>query len=105
MTLKRVFSLTTTILLSLTFFACGRIPNGPMGNRGYMMGYGYGGGFIWLVILVLSCIAIFFLFRIYRSKGSSGTINDTPLEVLKTRYAKGEIKQEEFEQKKKDLES
>jgi hypothetical protein len=45
MVLKRIFSILI-ILPQLTFFACAQGPNGPMGNWGHMMGYGYGGGFI-----------------------------------------------------------
>ena len=30
--------------------------------------------------------------------------NETPIDILKIRYAKGEISKEEFEEKKKDLE-
>jgi len=27
----------------LSISACAQVPNGPMGNGGHMMGYGYGG--------------------------------------------------------------
>ena len=49
MMLKRIFSILI-ILFPLTFFSCAQGPNNPMGNWGPMMGYGYGGGFMWLII-------------------------------------------------------
>jgi len=102
---KRIFSILI-ILSLLTFFACAQGPyNGPMGNWGHMMNYGYGGGFMWLIVLVLVGIVIYFLFQISKSKGSDGSIIETPLDILKKRYAKGEIDKEEFDRKKKDLES
>jgi putative membrane protein len=61
-----------------------------------------------LLFLVIAVIAAL----IYYSKGSRnflGTLGKdnssetSPLDILKKRYARGEIDKEEFEQKKKDL--
>jgi putative membrane protein len=104
MVLKRIFS-KLIILPPLTFFACEQGPNSPMGNWGHMMTYGYGGGFMWIIVLVLVGVVIYFLFQVSKSKGFDGSIIETPLDILKKRYAKGEIDKEEFERKKKDLES
>ncbi len=45
------------------------------------------------------------LVRGVSSPGNTGSSDhaDSPMEVLKKRYAQGEINKEEFEQKKKDL--
>ena len=104
MVLKRIFSILIMILI-LAFFACAQGPNSPMGNWGHMMGYGYGGGFMWLIVLVLVGAGIYFLLQVSKSKGSDSPIIETPLDILKKRYAKGEIDKEEFDRKKKDLES
>jgi putative membrane protein len=101
---RRVFSILI-ILSTLTFFACAQGPNSPMGNWGHMLGYGYGGIFMWLIVLVLVGVVIYYLLQISRSKGSDGSIIETPLDILKKRYAKGEIDKEEFDRKKKDLEA
>jgi putative membrane protein len=102
---KRIFSIVITMLWGLTFFACERGPGGPMGNDGHMMDYGNGGGFMWLIILALAGVAIYFLFQASKSKGSGGSVVDTPLDILKKRYAKGEIDKEEFDRRKKNLQS
>ena len=104
MMLKRIFSILI-IFLTLTFFACAQGPNSPMGNWGHMMGYGYGGGFMWLIFLLLVGVVIYFLLQTSKPKGSDGSIMETPLDILKKRYAKGEIDKGEFDQMKKDLES
>ncbi len=56
------------------------------------------GGFWILVLLLIVCFVTRFL-------QSSASRRETPLEILKRRYAQGEIAKEEFEQKKKELES
>ena len=104
MVLKRIFSILIIISI-FAFLACAPGFNGPGGNWGHMMGYGYGGGFMWLIVLVLVGVVIYFLFQVSKSKGSGGAIIETPLDILKKRYAKGEIDTEEFNRKKKDLES
>lgn len=97
------------ILLSfLPILVAGCCPYGPMrewGN-GYMMnyGYGYGGMFMWLIFLIVLGIAIYFIIQTFKSKNVVGSEQETPLNILKKRYAKGEINKEEFDRMKKDLE-
>jgi putative membrane protein len=75
-----------------------------------MMGsewWGFGGIFM-IVFWGLSIIALIFLIRWLAGQGrpraEQGTGRDPALEILRQRYAKGEIDKEEFE-KKKDLTS
>jgi len=100
---KKIFYILT-VPLQLTFFSCTQGPNNPMGNWGHMMGYGYGGGFMWLIILALVGVAVYFLLQVSKSKGSNRQIIEKPLDILKMRYAKGEIDKEEFDRKKKNIE-
>ena len=105
MALKRIFS-KLIILPLLTLIACAPGPyNSSMGSWGHMMGYGYGGGFMWLIVLVLVGVVIYFLLQSSKSKDSAVSTTETPLDILKKRYAKGEIDKEEFDRKKEDLES
>ncbi len=64
----------------------------------------FGGG--WMIIFWIGLIVgAFFLVKylVDQNRSSSTGKESTPLEILKRRYASGEITQEEFEQKKKDL--
>ncbi len=73
-----------------------------MGNG--MMGFGYGGimgieGWIFpLVFLILVGVGIYFLIKNQRND-----LEQSPLEIAKERYAKGEISEEEFGKIKKNL--
>jgi len=64
-----------------------------------MMGPWMGVGFMWIIFLAVLVIAVYLIVRSTRQ----GQPGETPLDILKMRYAKGEITKEEFEQKKKDL--
>ena len=94
-----------SILLTLSFSSCAHGIDSPMSNLGHMMGYGWGGGFMRFMVVVIAGIAIYFTLQVMESKGSDGSIIETPLDILKKRYVKGDIDKEEFERKKKDLES
>jgi len=59
----------------------------------------------WLVVLGLIAWAVVTVVKnSQRRIEQTGTL-DNPIEILKRRYARGEITREEFEQMKKDLES
>jgi putative membrane protein len=76
-----------------------------------MMGWGYGMGG-WGIIITIAfwvalAVGIIFLIRWLLVSTNIGThrakSEDSALEILKRRYARGEINKEEFLQKKKDL--
>lgn len=72
-----------------------------------MMGYGgYGGMFMWLILIALIGVIVYFVLERDRKTGTAlGPASDTPLEILKKRYARGEITKEEFDRMKNELDS
>ena len=79
---------------------------------GGMMGWGgfggYGMGFVgWIFMLLFWGLIIVGLVLVVRwlwDHGRPGTGGaDSPLEILKRRYARGEISKEEFDRMKQDL--
>ncbi len=73
---------------------------------GMMGGYGYGmGSGMWifgLIFWILILIGLVLLIK-YLWEGSGARKEESALEILKKKYAKGEISKEEFEEKKKDM--
>ena len=74
------------------------------------MGYGMMGGFgllfmiiFWILVVVLIVLLIRRLLSSSPTRISGPFQEDSALEILKKRYARGEIDKEEFEAKKKDL--
>ncbi|MFA6170394.1 MAG: SHOCT domain-containing protein [Candidatus Margulisiibacteriota bacterium] len=59
-----------------------------------------------IVIWILLIVGVVFFVQWtaeQAKKTGNGSGNETALDILKKRYAKGEINKEEYEQKKKDL--
>ncbi len=80
---------------------------GMMGWGGYGYG-GYGMGFVgWLFMLLfwgLIIVGLVLLVRWLWDHGRPATgSGDAPIEILKRRYARGEITKEEFDRVKQDL--
>lgn len=84
-------------------------PPGPgeMGPRMWSWEYHTGLFPIMLLFWIAVIVAILFLIRWLivstRHKNREAKSRDSALEILRIRYAKGEINKEEFEEKKKDL--
>lgn len=78
---------------------------------GHMGGFGFGFGLIFMLIFwALVIFAIFALIRGFSGHGCWHNIGDhknkenDAINILKQRYAKGEISKDDFEKMKKDLE-
>ena len=64
-----------------------------------MMGLG-----LILTLVVIGVISYALGWRPQFNQSGSAETNQTPLEILKARYARGEISREEYEQMRRDLE-
>ncbi len=96
------------IILPLIF---GLIAGGHGGGWG-MMGPGMMSGFSWwwfmpIFMILFWGLVIWAVVALIRglsgSRGSDSSKADSALDVLKKRYARGEINKEEYDEKKKDL--
>ncbi|MGE5087815.1 MAG: SHOCT domain-containing protein [Candidatus Levyibacteriota bacterium] len=77
---------------------------GMMGGYGWGGGWGFGvvGMLLWWVLIILGIVLLAkWLYRGSRG-GGQGTANRA-MEILRERYARGEIDKQEFEERKRDL--
>jgi putative membrane protein len=70
--------------------------------------FGWGGWIMFAGMLVFWGLVIWLIVSLVRRSGSRSCMSDhqtsdSAMEILKSRYAKGEIGKEEFEEKKKAL--
>jgi putative membrane protein len=83
---------------------------GNVGGLGYGLGFGFG-WFMMLVFLGLIIWAVFALIKGFSNQdghrnghhGKREHMTNNALDILKERYAKGEISKEEFDKMKQDL--
>ena len=65
-------------------------------------GFGLGGGFMWIIWILLGVLVVW-LVRASIGNGSGNPASPSALDILKQRYARGEIDQDEYERKRKNL--
>src|SRR3990167_3453629 len=85
---------------------CGNPMMGYGGWNNMMSGWNGFGLLGWIPMLLFWILLIIGVVALFRYLGGSGRSSDkqrSPLDILKERYAKGEIDKKEFEQMKKDL--
>ena len=72
---------------------------------GLGMGYGFFGWLMMLLLWILIIAGIVFAVRWFFDQGSQkgSRVEETALDILKKRYASGEIDKEEFETMKQEL--
>ena len=72
------------------------------GNYGSMMGPGFGGVFMGIFWILIVFLIVFVASRLFRLRGP-GEERNRAEDILKERYAGGEISREEYERIKEDL--
>jgi putative membrane protein len=106
--MKKYLKLSLIMITGLLMSCAGEGYYGQRGPGGWgsMMhyGFGYGGMFMWIIFLIVIGLLIYFIVQSQNTKNKTQTQNETPLDILKRRYAKGEISSEEYERMKKELE-
>lgn len=106
--MKKYLELSLMMMTGLLVSCAGAGCYGQQGPGGWgsMMNYGFGyrGMFMWVILLIVVGLLIYFNVQARKTKGQTPTQNESPLDILKKRYAKGEITGEEYERMKKDLE-
>jgi putative membrane protein len=65
-------------------------------NRGWELGYGWIIGIIILIIILILVV-------VNQKKNSRRIKEKSPIEIIRERYAKGEISKEEFEEKRRTI--
>ena len=68
------------------------------------MGFGWM-GWSWILLALVVAVVVYLAVRLAQQKedGRGGGRGESPMDILKKRYARGEISREEFERIKKDL--
>ncbi len=101
-------------LIALSYFAgdaFAQMRGSDWGHGPGMMEWGSGFGWIgmifmavfWIAVIVGIVFLIRWLILSTRAEGHKAHSEDSALEILRKRYARGEINKEECEEKKKDL--
>ena len=97
-----VLGISSPFFLALAYTADGGCS--MYGFGGSLAGGGFLGGILTLILWVLIIIGLFYLIKFFaQGAWKSGKKEVDAIEILKRRYAKGEIKKEEFEEKKKEI--
>jgi putative membrane protein len=103
--MERIIFIIVIILLlpTLAFSQGGRY--GMMNQGWHLMYYGCGGIIMWLLLLIVVGLLVYLAAQFSKGGRGENRPQETALDILKKRYARGEINKEEFERMKQDLQS
>jgi putative membrane protein len=90
------------LVVLLVLFLFSFADQGHMWGWGNMMAFGHGVGYLWIIVLIIIGVVVYWI--IQNEKSTSEGDKEAPLDILKRRYAKGEITKEQYEEMKKKLE-
>lgn len=66
-------------------------------------GCGFGGMFMWIFFVIITALVAYFVIQTIRKSTPGRTPQETPLDILKRRYAQGEITREDYDKMKRDI--
>ncbi len=75
---------------------------------GHWMGFGFGGGLMWIIWILLILAAVWGIKVAVSSGGEANrptSRQESALEILKARFARGEISAEEYKRMRHELEN
>jgi putative membrane protein len=107
--MKKKIALFTGFLLSLPIALFAGWGGGCY-NDPYWYGHHWSGGsffggglFMWIITLLVFGSLIFFAVKYFSNRRGAVSKKENPLDILKVRFAKGEITREEFDTMKKNV--
>jgi len=102
--MKTLFAIMGSILFLPAYALANGFDDRPMHGWGPFMHFGFGGITMWILLLVVVGVILYIVFS--RTKPGSGGIlpGERLIDILKQRYARGEITKEDFQEMKRDLE-
>lgn len=67
-------------------------------------GHFFGGGYMWILWLVITVGVFFLIQNVFKGSKNDSYDSESPMDILNKRYARGEIEEEEYNRRRKELE-
>lgn len=99
--MKRIIAFFTFLIISAPVALMAQWRDG-YGCCGFGRNFGFGGWPMIIITIVILALLVFFAIKMIKSQGNPFASQD-PMSILKSRYAKGEITKEQFQEMKKDF--
>ena len=100
---RSIFFIGTTAWSTCAFAQGNHMDGGHMAGYGHMMNSWGGAIAMGLAVIIVVGVLVYLLIRSFGTNDFESKSHETPLDILKKRYARGEITKEQFDEMKKDL--